>query len=80
MVRRVQEEDFLSTPRCQEVVMQTEKVYRYFIADYENTAVILSPRAATAAAIAKIENARPIRMTAEEVEGIRLDGDGFLVV
>ena len=59
--------------------MNTEKVYRFFIADYDNTAVILSPRAATAAAIAKIENARPIQMTAEEVEGIRLDSDGFLV-
>jgi hypothetical protein len=59
--------------------MNTEKVYRFFIADYENTAVILSPRAATAAAISRIENARPIQMTAEEVEQIRLDGDGFLV-
>jgi hypothetical protein len=59
--------------------MNREKVYRFWIADYENTAVILSPRAATAAAIAKIENARPIHMTAEEVEEIRLDGDGFLV-
>lgn len=59
--------------------MNTEKVYRFFIADFENTAVILSPRTAMAAAIAKIENARPIQMTAEEVEEIRLDGDGFLV-
>ena len=59
--------------------MNTEKVYRFFIADFENTAVILSPRTATAAAIARIENARPIQMTAEEVEEIRLDGDGFLV-
>ena len=59
--------------------MNREKVYRFFIADYDNTAVILSPRTATAAAIAKIENARPIQMTAEEVEEIRLDGDGFLV-
>ncbi len=59
--------------------MNREKVYRFWIADYDNTAVILSPRAATAAAIAKIENARPIKMTAEEVEEIRLDGDGFLV-
>ena len=59
--------------------MNREKVYRFFIADYENTAIILSPRTATAAAIAKIENARPIAMTAEEVEEVRLDGDGFLV-
>ena len=59
--------------------MNTAKVYRFFIADYENTAVILSPRAATAAAISRIENARPIQMTAEEVEEIRLDGDGYLV-
>ena len=59
--------------------MNTEKVYRFFIADYEDTAVILSPRAATAAAIAKIENARPIQMTAQEVEGARLDADGYLV-
>jgi len=59
--------------------MNTEKVYRFFIADYENTAVILSPRSATAAAISRIENARPIQMTAEEVEDIRLDGEGFLV-
>ena len=59
--------------------MNTEKVYRFFIADYEDTSVILSPRAATAAAIAKIANARPIQMTAQEVEEVRLDGDGFLV-
>ena len=59
--------------------MPTAKVYRYFIADYENTAVILSPRSATAAAISRIENAKPIQMTAEEVEQVRLDGDGFLV-
>jgi hypothetical protein len=59
--------------------MNREKVYRFWIADYENTAVIVSPRAATAAAIAKIENARPIQMTAQEVEEIQLDGDGFLV-
>ena len=59
--------------------MHTEKVYRFFVADYENTAVILSPRAATAAAISRIQNARPIQMTAEDVEEVRLDGDGFLV-
>ena len=59
--------------------MNTAKVYRFWIADYENTAVILSPRAATAAAIAKIENARPIPVTAQEVEEIQLDDDGFLV-
>jgi len=59
--------------------MNREKVYRFWVADYENTAILLSPRAATAAAIAKIENARPIEMTAEEVEEIRLDGDGYLV-
>ena len=58
--------------------MKREKVYRFWIADYENTAVILSPRAATAAAIARIENARPIPVTAQEVEEIQLDGDGFL--
>lgn len=59
--------------------MNTEKVYRYWIADYENTAVILSPRSATFEAIARIERARPIHMTAEEVEETRLDGDGFLI-
>ena len=59
--------------------MNTAKVYRFWIADYDNTAVILSPRAATAAAIAKIENARPIQVTARDVEEIDLDDDGFLV-
>jgi len=59
--------------------MNKEKVYRFWIADLDNTAVILAPRPATAAAIARIENARPIKVTAEEVEEIRLDDDGFLV-
>jgi len=59
--------------------MNREKVYRFWIADLENTQVILSPRAATAAAIARIENARPIRATAREVEPMQLDDDGFLV-
>ena len=54
-------------------------VYRYWVSDPEGTITVLAPRAATAAAIAQIERARPINATAEEVEDFRLDGDGFLV-
>ena len=58
--------------------MNRVNVYRFWVSDLENTKAVLGPRAATAAAIAKIERARPINATAEEVEEIRLDGDGFL--
>lgn len=59
--------------------MNRVNVYRFWVTDPEITEVILAPRPATAAAIAKIERARPIRATVEEVEEIRLDRDGFLV-
>ena len=59
--------------------MNRVNVYRFWVSDPENTKFILGPRAATADAIARIERAKPIKMTAEEVEEIRLDGDGFLI-
>jgi len=59
--------------------MNRVNVYRFCVLDQENFKIALAPRAATAAAIAKIERARPLDMTAEEVEEIRLDGDGFLI-
>ena len=59
--------------------MNRVKVYRFWVSDAENTKCVLAPLAATESAIAKIERARPITVTAEEVEEIRLDGDGFLV-
>jgi len=60
--------------------MQRVNVYRFWVSDAEKTRSILMPRAATADAIAKIERAKPISATAEEVEEYRLDGDGFLIV
>jgi len=59
--------------------MNRVNVYRFWLTDPEHTEVVLAPRAATADAIAKIERARAIRATVEEVEEIRLDDDGFLV-
>jgi len=59
--------------------MQKVSVYRFWVSDAEKTRSVLMPRAATADAIAKIERAKPINATAEEVEAIRLDGDGFLI-
>jgi len=59
--------------------MNRVNVYRFWVSDPENTRVVLAPRAATAEAIARIERARPVKVTAEEVEEIRLDGDGFLI-
>jgi hypothetical protein len=59
--------------------MNKVNVYRFCVSDPENLKIAISPRAATAAAIAKIERATPLDMTAEEVEEIRLDGDGFLI-
>jgi hypothetical protein len=58
--------------------MNRVNVYRFWVSDPENKKVVLAPRAATAAAIAKIERARPIDATGEEVEEIRLDENGFL--
>jgi hypothetical protein len=60
--------------------MQRVNVYRFWVSDEEKTKSTLAPRAATADAIAKIERARPINATAEEVEAFRLDGDGFLIL
>lgn len=59
--------------------MNRVHVYRFWITDPEHTEIIRSPHAATAAAIARIERARPISATVQEVEEIQLDGDGFLV-
>ena len=59
--------------------MNRVNVYRFWVSDPENTRSVLGPRSATAAAIAKIERARPINATAEEVEEIRLDDDGYLI-
>lgn len=59
--------------------MQRVNVYRFWVSDAEKTRTVLMPRAATADAIAKIEHAKLINATAEEVEEIRLDGDGFLI-
>jgi hypothetical protein len=60
--------------------MNRVSVYRFWVTDPEKTRSILAPRAGTAEAIARIERARLIKATAEEVEEIRLDGDGFLIV
>jgi hypothetical protein len=60
--------------------MNRVNVYRFWVSDPENKRAVLAPRAATAEAIAKIERARPVHVTVQEVEEIRLDGDGFLVV
>jgi hypothetical protein len=60
--------------------MNKVNVYRFWIADPNGLKTALAPRAATAEAVAKIERARLIEVTAEEVEEIRLDGDGFLIV
>ena len=60
--------------------MNRVNVYRFWVSDADKTRSILAPRAATAEAIAKIERAKPIDATAEEVEEYRLDGDGFLNV
>lgn len=59
--------------------MNRVNVYRFWVSDSENTKSVLGPRSATAEAIARIERARPIKVTAEEVEEFRVDGDGFLV-
>jgi hypothetical protein len=69
-------------PPCdlKEAFMHRVNVYRFWVSDAEKTRSILMPRAATADAIAKIERAKPINATAEEVEEYRLDGDGFLIV
>ena len=59
--------------------MNRVNVYRFWVSDPENTKYVLGPRAATAAAIARIERARAVDVTAEEVEEFRLDEDGFLI-
>ena len=59
--------------------MDRVQVYRYWVTDPGHTEIIVAPHAATAAAIAKIERARPISATVQEVEEIQLDGDGYLV-
>jgi hypothetical protein len=70
----------LRTRDIEEAFMNKVNVYRFWVSDTDKTRSILAPRAATAEAIAKIERARPINATAEEVEEFRLDGDGFLNV
>ncbi len=59
--------------------MNRVSVYRFWVSDPESKRAVLSPRAATAEAIARIDHARAVPVTAEEVEEIRLDGDGFLI-
>ena len=59
--------------------MNRVNVYRFCVSDPESYKIALAPRAATADAIARIERATPLDMTAEEVEEFRLDGDRFLV-
>ncbi len=59
--------------------MNRVQVYRFWVTDPEEIDIILAPYAATAAAIARIERARPISATVQEVEEIQIDGDGFLV-
>ena len=54
-------------------------VYRFWVSNVENTKSVLAPLAATECAIAKIERARPIMATAEEVEEYLLDEGGFLL-
>ena len=59
--------------------MHRVNVYRFWVSDAEKTRSVLMPRAATADAIAKIERAKLINATAQEVEEIRLDGNGYLI-
>ena len=59
--------------------MNKVNVYRFWVSDPENTKFVMGPRSATAEAIARIERAKPINVTAEEVEDVRVDEDGFLV-
>lgn len=59
--------------------MNRVNVYRFWVSDPENTKSVLGPRSATAEAIARIERAKPIKVTAEEVEEYRVDQDGYLV-
>ena len=59
--------------------MNRVNVYRFCVSDPGSFKIALAPRAATAEAIARIERATPLDLSAEEVEEIRLDGDGFLI-
>jgi hypothetical protein len=72
--------ELFRTREIEEAFMNRVNVYRFWVSDADQTRSILAPRAATADAIAKIERARPINATAEEVEEFRLDDDGFLNV
>lgn len=58
--------------------MRKVKVYRFWVCDVEKTKCVLAPYAATESAIARIERARSIDVTAEEVEENRVDAAGFL--
>jgi hypothetical protein len=59
--------------------MRKVTVYRFWVSDLEHSKSVLAPLPATEIAIAKIEHARPIKATAEEVEEHRLDAGGFLI-
>lgn len=59
--------------------MNRINVYRFWVADVERSRQVLAPYAATEAAIARIERARAIPATVEEVEEIRIDAGGFLI-
>jgi hypothetical protein len=59
--------------------MNKLNVYRFWVTDVERTRQVLAPSAATEAAIARIERARAIPATVEEVDESRVDTAGFLI-